>query len=382
MKKLAIIGAQRMAKNYAINAREMGVETHCFAWPKGAVAKDFVDCFYPVSIFEIDEIVRICQEVGADGVVSTSELTIPIAAEIAKRLGCVGIEPEVARQIANKFRNREASKDVAELNHPKYAIVESVNDVRKLDFRFPVIIKPTAEGGKRGIMVASSITDLESALTYASNESKQGEALMVEEFIQGGIECSVETLSYQGKHKVIQVTEKISSGPPHCVELGHIQPARISPTIRAKIERAVTGGLTAIGYTNGPSHTEVKIVGEEVYLIEFNTRPGGDFISFPLCDLSTGYSYLKGAIQIALGDFKFPEVLRTDSAGVCFVTEQTIELEPIFKICEAMPWCYRKQEVGGISSLTHNGCDETNNFIWRSSFGVPTELSKLLEVHK
>ena len=36
MKKLAIIGAEVTAQSYAVNARMMGVETHGFAWAKGA----------------------------------------------------------------------------------------------------------------------------------------------------------------------------------------------------------------------------------------------------------------------------------------------------------------------------------------------------------
>ena len=129
MKKIAIIGAQRMAKNYAINAREMGVETHCFAWEKGAVAKDFVDYFYPISIFEVDNIISICRSIGVDGVVSTSELTIPIVAEIAAQLGLNGIDVGVAKVITNKFRNRVASAGVEGLEQPKYACVSSVSDV-------------------------------------------------------------------------------------------------------------------------------------------------------------------------------------------------------------------------------------------------------------
>lgn len=374
MKKLAIIGAQRMAKNFAINAREMGVETHCFAWPKGAIAKDFVDFFYPISIFEIDEIVRVCNEIDVDGIVSTTELTIPIVAQIAERLGLNGIPVEVSKVITDKYRNREASKFAEGLSHPNFAKVASLEELLQLDLKFPIILKPTAEGGKRGITVVNCADEFESAFAYATSESKKDELLIVEEYIRGGKEFSVESLSYHGKHKVIQVTEKISSGPPHCVELGHIQPARISSEDRDMIENAVVNGLVAIGYTNGPSHTEVKLVDDKVYLIEFNTRPGGDFISYPLCDLSTGYSYLKGAIQIALDEFEFPTILKKKYSGVCFVTEQTRQLVDLFKICETKPWCYRKNDVGCISALLHNGCDNTNYFIWNSEDGVPSEV--------
>ena len=49
--KVAIIGAGPMAKIIAEKARQLGVETYCFAWEQGAVAKDAVDHFVDISIF-------------------------------------------------------------------------------------------------------------------------------------------------------------------------------------------------------------------------------------------------------------------------------------------------------------------------------------------
>ena len=43
---------------------------------------------------------------------------------------------------------------------------------------------------------------------------------------------------------------------------------------------------------NGATHTEIKIVNGDIYLIEINARPGGDHIAHPLTMLSTGYDYL------------------------------------------------------------------------------------------
>ena len=377
MKKLAIVGAQRMAKNYAINAREMGVETHCFAWPKGAVAKDFVDHFYPISIFEVEQIISICRSIGVDGVVSTSELTIPIAAKVAAQLGLNGIDEETAKVITNKFRNRVASAGVDGLGQPKYACVSSLSDVVAAGLKYPLILKPVAEGGKRGVSVVNSLGELDFAFAYAGEESKDGEAIIAEEFISGGREFSVESLSYHNRHEVIQVTEKISSGPPHCVELGHIQPARISESLCAKIGDVIPRALNAIGYANGPSHTEIKIIDEKIYLIEFNVRPGGDFISYPLIDLSSGYHYLQAAIRIALDDFEFnQEMMLKDGnfAGVVFVTEQTRSLLPLFNSCDSASWLYRKNVVGDLKMLTHNDCDASNYILWTSKGSVPTEL--------
>ena len=52
MKKLAVIGASYLQLPLVKKAREMGVQTHCFAWEKGAVCRDVADYYYPISTRE------------------------------------------------------------------------------------------------------------------------------------------------------------------------------------------------------------------------------------------------------------------------------------------------------------------------------------------
>ena len=379
-RKLAIIGAETMARNYALQARELGVESHVFAWEKGAVARKAADVFHPISIFETDRIVETCRAVGVEGVVATTELTVAVAATVADRLGLVGVRPEIAVRLTDKYLNREAAKGVPNLCQPRYALVHSPEELIASGLSFPLVLKPVAEGGKRGVTVVRNEAESEAAVEYAADESKRGYEIIAEEFVADGTECSVESLSYRGEHRVIQVTEKISSGPPHCVELGHIQPARISAGERRLVETAVPALLTALGYDNGPCHTEVKLVGGKLYLIEVNTRPGGDFITWPLVSLSTGYDLLKGAIGIAFDRFEFPSDgdFRPCPAGVCFVTEQTRALEPLFRVCRDRPWCHWKNDVGPVSELRHNNSFGTNCFIWKSETGLPSEIREAL----
>ena len=46
MDKLVIIGAGEFQLPLIKKAKEMGYETHVFAWAEGAVGKDFADYFY------------------------------------------------------------------------------------------------------------------------------------------------------------------------------------------------------------------------------------------------------------------------------------------------------------------------------------------------
>ena len=89
--KLAIIGASTGQYPLCLKAREMGLETFCFAWEKGAVCKTVVDHFYPISIFEKDQIVEICKREKIEGVISNaSDLTAEVSAYVADKLNLNG----------------------------------------------------------------------------------------------------------------------------------------------------------------------------------------------------------------------------------------------------------------------------------------------------
>lgn len=380
MKKLAVIGSGRMAWIIGNHAHNMGLETHCFSNVEPDFIHEAFDVFHDISIFEKDKIVDICKSEGIQGVLATTELTVEIAAYVAKELGTPGLPCNVARVITDKYRNRTVCKDLKHLNQPGFAEINSVEDLEKLSIQFPIIVKPTSKGGKQGITVVRDKSELRDAFIYAKEKSGVN-PVIIEEYLSGGKEYSVESLSYKGKHYVIQVTEKISSGPPHCVELGHKQPADLSDNLRRKVETAVKEGLTAIGLDNSTCHTEIKIIDDKVYLIEFNARPGGDHIAWPLTTLSTGYEYINGAIQIALGSFKGLDtsILEKHYAGVYFVTKQTEYLKPLFDDCENYSWLYKKNYVSEeLQPLEHNDCYGTNSIMYYSEKDKPN-IEELLK---
>lgn len=369
MKKLAIIGGGRMAGIFAKNAKEMDVETYCFSPLSGLIDRELFDHYYDVDILNTEKLLDICEDIKIDGVVATTELTIAPAAYVAEKMNLTGMPFNIAVNVTNKYHNRKVTQNVEGLNHPKYAEVYNVDEILGLNFSYPIILKPTSKGGKRGITVIKNEMEIEGAFSYAMKESDNMLPCIVEEFIEGEMECSVESLSYKGKNYVVQVTEKITSGAPHCVELAHHQPANISKELRTKIEDVIERALSYLGIENGACHTEIKIKDEEIYLIEFNARPGGDHIAYPLTQLSTGVEYIKEVIKIALNEFKpiDKKSFLNKYSGVVFITEQTKELKKIFDECENYEWCYKKNYVGDeLECLIHNDGYNKNYFIYCS----------------
>lgn len=194
--------------------------------------------------------------------------------------------------------------------------------------------------------------------------------------MEGGIECSVESLTINGHHNIIQITQKDSENGLHCVELGHHQPANITEKEWNDVIEAVSEGLTAIGITHGPCHTEIKIINGLIYLIEFNARPGGDHIAHPLVQLSTGYDYIAGIIKASMGDLSYIDTskFKHNYAGIYYVVKQTSFLKDLFDRCEDYPWCVEKHTVSSdLVELTHNDLIHNNYFMYVSETGNPVD---------
>jgi biotin carboxylase len=376
MKKLAIIGGGVMASYFGEACHRLGYEGHYFSMIDGKVDDSKVDVFHEINIFEKDKITGICREIGVSGVVATTELSVPIAAYVAEKLGLLGIPYEVAKVITDKYRNRECIKGLTELLSPKYVEATCIEDIQKSDVPYPMILKPINLGGKRGITVVKDASELEQAFNYAKESFRKETTpvIIAEQFLDGGMECSVESITFKGNHTIVQITQKDSSGAPHCVELGHHQPAPLSKDIWDKVVRGVSSGLTAIGLTNGPCHTEIKIINGEVYLIEFNARPGGDHIWWPMVELSTGFDIIAAVAQAATGDLKPIDVnsFKHHYSGLYYVVKQTGYLKPIFDTCEKEAWCWEKNFITDeLPELTQNDMEHTNYMIYSSEEGDP-----------
>ena len=356
--KLAIIGASPGQYYICKKAREMGLTTICFAWEKGAVCKDLVDKFYPLSITEEDEILRICRQEKIDGVVSNaSDKTSELVAYIAEELGLHGTKRSVIQATRDKTYCRELSQQVAELTPIRFYNYSGGGSAF-----LPCIIKPVPGAGKRGVSLVESEEEFLEAIAYADAEPHK--SLLVEEFIVGR-EVSVESISFEGMHYVIQITDKDTTGAPHFLELAHHQPSTLSKDVQDKIRRIIPDLLTTMGFENGATHIELKIDDQgRVYLIEINARGGGDEISNRLVELSTDYDYVKSMIEVALGTFTKPTVNNTMFSGVYYLCKQTSNKIPQFKAAAGMPWLVEmNMDFDHVSNTSASKNRERNGFL-------------------
>lgn len=301
MKKLAIIGASYLQNPLILKAKEMGLETHVFAWQCGDIGETTADHFYPISIVEKDAITEKCRQIGVDGICTiATDLGAVTVNYVANRLGLSGNSEECTLLSTNKHEMRKAFERGGDPS-PKSILVTDAAQVKGLSLRYPVIVKPTDRSGSRGITKLYSAEGLEAAVREAQEQGFEKKAL-VEEFAEGQ-EYSVECVSCEGKHTFLAMTKKYTTGAPHFIETGHLEPAPVPAQTLEKVKKIVFHALDTLQIRNSASHSELKIAADgTIRLIEIGGRMGGDCIGSDLVRLSAGVDFVRCVIQLALGE--------------------------------------------------------------------------------
>lgn len=202
-------------------------------------------------------------------------------------------------------------------------MVETVEDLDGVSLSYPVIVKPLDRSGSRGITKIESPDRkvLEEAIENAKNQGFDKHAL-VEEYATGQ-EYSVEYISYNGEHEFLALTHKYTTGAPHFIETGHMEPAPVDECTLDRVKKVVVHALNSLGIQYGASHSELKIAKDgTIKIIEIGGRMGGDCIGANLVELSTGYDFVGAVVDIAMGLKPESNKTKQSYAGVHFIFDK------------------------------------------------------------
>ena len=305
MKKIMILGASILQLPAIIEAKEMGLEVIVVDMNKDAIGKKAADIFLEISTIDIPKVIEAAKQYRIDGIMTlASDMPMRTVASVAKELGIIGISEETAINATNKGRMREC---LHHYNVPIPIFYKVDTYERYLEalhsFKDRCVVKPTDNSGSRGVFLIKDLHDkqaIDYAYEYSKLYSRSGD-IIIEEYMEG-FEVSVETISVDGVVHVIAITDKLTTGLPNFVEMGHSQPSKLSADVKEKIIEVATAAVKAIGIENGPSHTEIIVTSDGPKIVELGARLGGDNITTHLAPLSTGVDMVRACIKIALGE--------------------------------------------------------------------------------
>jgi carbamoyl-phosphate synthase large subunit len=295
-----------------------------------AEALSYVDAFEVVSGQDFEETCHVVEKYDINAIITAAtDKPLVMMSRVAQKYNLSFYSKETAILATNKFLMKEK---FIENNIPcaQGRLIESIPE----DMNFPIIVKPIDNSGSRGVIFCDDRAKAEKVLEEAKVHTTQSK-LMAEEVVEG-TEYSIESLHYNGRTKIIQITEKIVTPLPYFVELGHIQPGEISNEIYTKLENLMSEVSTVFGFDNCGSHNEVKIQGDKITLIEVSPRIGGDFISSLLVESSTGISMEKALIEISLGQEPNIPAPTNQASGIFFFHFKEGRLKSINNIEEIL----------------------------------------------
>ncbi|HET6706971.1 ATP-grasp domain-containing protein [Amycolatopsis sp.] len=228
---------------------------------------------------------------GFTEVVSLTEPGLDPAGRVRDLLGLGGPSYEVSHRFTDKYVMRRRLAAVADPDVPAIG-AEVMTDSASLTafgarYGYPFIVKPGAGTASFGVHRVDSAGDVPAVYEAISSQRDVSDhpflgqydldEYVMEEYIDGTL-YSAEAFSFAGRHTVLAITEAVTL-PGTVVHAGHAVPARLPAAEVAAVERMIPAFLDALGYADGPSHTEFKFSPRGPVVIESQNRIGGALIN-------------------------------------------------------------------------------------------------------
>ncbi|MEI2436128.1 ATP-grasp domain-containing protein [Priestia megaterium] len=304
-KKIMILGASILQLPAIIKAKKMGLQVIAVDMDPNAVGFQYADIGINISTLDVKRVTDAARYHQIEGIMTlASDFPLRTIAEVSKELHIKGINISTALNVTNKVLMRQILNE-NNIPVPKFYNINTFEEYfyATKNFSGKYIVKPADNSGSRGVVLVENHEDLEErkrAFNYSKKYSRSGE-IIVEEFMEGP-EVSVETLTYENITEIIAITDKVTTGAPEFVEMGHSIPSQLEEHIKIEIANLVKNAIRVLGIKEGPTHTEVIVTKQGPKVVEVGARLGGDNITTHLVPYATGVDMVEACIEIALGN--------------------------------------------------------------------------------
>ncbi|MEO9682583.1 MAG: acetyl-CoA carboxylase biotin carboxylase subunit [Tateyamaria sp.] len=315
-KKILIANRGEIALRVIRAAREMGIATVAVHSTADADAMhvrmaDESVCIGPPasaqSYLSFPAIISACEVTGAEaihpgyGFLSENAQFVQIVEDHG--LTFIGPTAEHIRTMGDKITAKDTMKALGVPCVPgSDGGVPTLEEAKALgaEMGYPVIIKATAGGGGRGMKVAQTAADMESAFLTARSESKAAfgnDEVYIEKYLTTPRHIEVQVFG-DGKGRAVHLGERDCSLQRRHQKVFEEAPGPcISAEERAKIGKVCADACAAINYT-GAGTIEFLYEKGEFFFIEMNTRLQ---VEHPVTEAIFGVDLVREQIRVASG---------------------------------------------------------------------------------
>lgn len=309
-KTIFFVGAGSETVPGIIKAKEMGlVVCACDLNPQAPGFK-YCDQSIIANAYDADDVLIQIKKSSLkkiDGVIALGLDAPSVVAAIANYFGVRSISAESALLATDKLKMKKRLKE-QNVAIPWFSELESVEHLLEITKergrRF--IIKPVDSRGARGVLQIEKVDDLAAAYRTSLSFSPT-KKVMLEELIRGP-QISSESLFSNGRWVTIGYSDRNyehwDKFAPHIIEDGGDLPSQYLGKFKTQIDQLVDKGAKALGLNFGSVKGDLVIdeSTNEVKIIELAARLSGGFFCTHQIPLSTGFDFVKAAIQISLGE--------------------------------------------------------------------------------
>jgi biotin carboxylase len=293
-KRVLVLGAGPAQLGLLEAARKRGLFTIAVDRDPAAPGFALADRRAIISTEDERGIGRLAVAERIDGVISPGiDWPVGIAARVAAKAGIPHpLDPATGTLAVSKARQRERF-DAAGVPQPRWKLVLEPQESLPL----PCVVKAPDRQGQRGLSVVRDEQELATAIATALEMSRNGAAL-VEELVEGP-EVTVNAFSAGGAFHPLTVTDRITADPPAFgVALAHVWPSDAETRGAVEVARLAA---EALGITDGPTYTQVRLGSDGPRVMEVAARLGGGHDA-ELCEAALGVDLNGLALAAALGE--------------------------------------------------------------------------------
>lgn len=166
---------------------------------------------------------------------------------------------------------------------------------------FPLLVKPSAGGGGKGMRVVSAAADLPEALGAARREAARAfgdDRLILERYLSGSRHVEIQVM-FDSHGRGVHLGERDCSAQRRNQKVVEEAPApSVTPDLRERMGAAAVRAAAAVGYASAGTVEMLLTDSGEYFFVEMNTRLQ---VEHPVTEAITGRDLVADQLRIAAG---------------------------------------------------------------------------------